>query len=120
MVEGTRILDVARSQVPWTCRLHRLAGGVLAPGFIDAQVNGGGGVLLQRCADRGGVRTICDAHAVRHHGFAADADHGHARDHATAVAAVKRRSRPRAPAASAFISKGRSCRRSDSGAHDPT
>jgi len=36
---------------------------VLAPGFIDAQANGGGGVLLNDAPTSDGVRTICDAHA---------------------------------------------------------
>ena len=40
-----------------------LRGGVIAPGFVDLQVNGGGGVML---GDRPGVAeiaTICAAHA---------------------------------------------------------
>ena len=36
---------------------------MLAPGFVDAQVNGGGGVLLNDAPTADGVRTICDAHA---------------------------------------------------------
>ena len=39
-----------------------LKGGVLAPGFIDAQVNGGGGVLFNQTPTVDGVRTIADAH----------------------------------------------------------
>jgi N-acetylglucosamine-6-phosphate deacetylase len=49
--------------VPSDLPVHRLAGGVLAPGFVDAQVNGGGGVLLNDAPTAAGVRTICDAHA---------------------------------------------------------
>jgi N-acetylglucosamine-6-phosphate deacetylase len=41
----------------------QLDGGVLAPGFVDLQVNGGGGVLLNDRPDVGGIRAICDAHA---------------------------------------------------------
>jgi N-acetylglucosamine-6-phosphate deacetylase len=37
--------------------------GVLAPGFVDLQVNGGGGVLLNDRPDVDGLRAICEAHA---------------------------------------------------------
>jgi N-acetylglucosamine-6-phosphate deacetylase len=40
-----------------------LDGGVLAPGFVDLQVNGGGGVMLNDRPDLDGIRAICDAHA---------------------------------------------------------
>ncbi|HET9069403.1 MAG TPA: N-acetylglucosamine-6-phosphate deacetylase [Amaricoccus sp.] len=40
-----------------------LAGGVLAPGFVDLQVNGGGGVMLNDHPTLDGIRTICAAHA---------------------------------------------------------
>ena len=40
-----------------------LGGGVLAPGFIDLQVNGGGGVLLNDAPSLDGIATICAAHA---------------------------------------------------------
>ncbi len=40
------------------------AGGLmLVPGFVDLQVNGGGGVLLNNQPDIAGIRTICAAHA---------------------------------------------------------
>ncbi|TQV83682.1 N-acetylglucosamine-6-phosphate deacetylase [Denitrobaculum tricleocarpae] len=39
-----------------------LGGGVLAPGFIDAQVNGGGGVLLNEQPDLEGAATIARTH----------------------------------------------------------
>jgi N-acetylglucosamine-6-phosphate deacetylase len=41
-----------------------LAGGVLAPGFIDLQVNGGGGVLLNDRPEVAGIAAICAAHAT--------------------------------------------------------
>ena len=41
----------------------RLGGGVLAPGFVDLQVNGGGGVMLNDQPDVDGIRAICAAHA---------------------------------------------------------
>ncbi len=37
-------------------------GGILAPGFIDLQVNGGGGVMLNDGPSVEAIRTICAAH----------------------------------------------------------
>src|SRR5580704_8503854 len=39
-----------------------LAGGVLAPGLIDWQVNGGGGVLFNETPTAAGIRAIVEAH----------------------------------------------------------
>lgn len=39
-----------------------LSGGLLTPGFIDLQVNGGGGVLLNQDPTIQGIQTICEAH----------------------------------------------------------
>lgn len=39
-----------------------LDGGILTAGFIDLQVNGGGGVLLNENPSVSGIKTICDAH----------------------------------------------------------
>jgi N-acetylglucosamine-6-phosphate deacetylase len=41
----------------------RLEGGVLAPGFIDLQANGGGGVLFNAQPNVAGIAAICEAHA---------------------------------------------------------
>ena len=49
--------------LPAGLEIRRLAGGLLAPGFIDIQVNGGGGVLLNEDPSVEGIRTICAAHA---------------------------------------------------------
>src|SRR3546814_19642898 len=38
-------------------------GGVLVPGFIDLQVNGGGGVMLNDKPTVAGLRPICTAYA---------------------------------------------------------
>lgn len=40
-----------------------LEGGMLAPGFVDLQVNGGGGVMLNDDPSVRSIRTICAAHA---------------------------------------------------------
>jgi len=39
-----------------------LAGGVLAPGFVDLQVNGGGGVLFNDTPTLEGIQAIADTH----------------------------------------------------------
>ncbi|MHC1548400.1 N-acetylglucosamine-6-phosphate deacetylase [Phyllobacterium sp. K27] len=43
-------------------RRVEMNGGKLVPGFIDIQVNGGGGVLLNDGPSIDTIRTICDAH----------------------------------------------------------
>jgi len=41
---------------------HDLHGAILAPGFIDCQVNGGGGVLFNDAPDVASIKTIARAH----------------------------------------------------------
>jgi N-acetylglucosamine-6-phosphate deacetylase len=48
--------------VPAEAQIHRLTGGMLAPGFIDTQVNGGGGVLFNEQPTVDGIRAIAAAH----------------------------------------------------------
>lgn len=52
-----------RRDVPATASIVELDGGMLAPGFVDLQVNGGGGVMLNDQRDVAAIRTICAAHA---------------------------------------------------------
>ncbi len=59
---GTIQAVVAASRVPPGAARRHLNGGFLVPGFVDVQVNGGGGVLLNDRPDVEGVRTIADAH----------------------------------------------------------
>lgn len=54
---------VARNSVPADGEIHDLAGGLIAPGFVDLQVNGGGGVMFNDHPDVASIRTICAAHA---------------------------------------------------------
>lgn len=47
IIEGSRIADViASSRITPGIERRQLSGGLLVPGFIDVQVNGGGGALL--------------------------------------------------------------------------
>jgi N-acetylglucosamine-6-phosphate deacetylase len=49
-------------QVPEGVIVHELDGGILAPGFIDTQVNGGGGALFNDEPSADTIRTIGEAH----------------------------------------------------------
>ena len=64
LIEGAQIgaivpRDDARVR---SARVHDLEGCWLAPGFIDCQVNGGGGVLFNDAPDVASIRTIAAAH----------------------------------------------------------
>jgi N-acetylglucosamine-6-phosphate deacetylase len=56
MVEGLMAADS-----PIDAQRVALSGGMLVPGFIDLQVNGGGGALLNTEPTLEGIRTICTA-----------------------------------------------------------
>lgn len=63
VVEGGQVAAIAPlSALPEAPHLA-LAGGVIAPGFVDLQVNGGGGVMLDGSASIPQIATICAAHA---------------------------------------------------------
>jgi N-acetylglucosamine-6-phosphate deacetylase len=57
---------VTAANIPTNLPKTSLAGGILAPGFIDLQVNGGGGVMLNNAPHKDGVNAITAAH--RHTG----------------------------------------------------
>ena len=53
---------VPSSAIPARSETAHLSGGMVVPGFIDLQVNGGGGVLFNNDPTVAGIRTICAAH----------------------------------------------------------
>jgi N-acetylglucosamine-6-phosphate deacetylase len=63
IVEGERIAGVVETvNLPTGISQIKREGGILAPGFIDLQVNGGGGVLLNNTPERAAVDTMVSAH----------------------------------------------------------
>ena len=63
VVEGASILALTRLEDrPRGGEQHDLGGGVLSPGFIDWQINGGGGVLFNANPTVEGVAAIATAH----------------------------------------------------------
>ncbi len=60
--EGRIAGIVAPGQLPEGARRIVLEGGTLAPGFVDLQVNGGGGVMLNDAPTPETLRTIAAAH----------------------------------------------------------
>jgi N-acetylglucosamine-6-phosphate deacetylase len=63
LVEKDLIVGMAPSvERPEGFERHDLGGGVLSPGLIDWQVNGGGGVLFNDTPTVAGVRAIVEAH----------------------------------------------------------
>ena len=65
LVENGRIVDVAESGDARiaAAQAHDLDGRLLLPGFIDTQVNGGGGVLFNDAPEVDTLRRIAAAHA---------------------------------------------------------
>jgi len=63
LIEGERIAAVIDADaVPADATRHDLAGATLAPGFIDSQVNGGGGVLFNDSPTVEAIAAIGAAH----------------------------------------------------------
>lgn len=59
---------VPENRIPAQAEVIRYPSSTLTPGFIDLQVNGGGGVMFNQQTDVNGIETICKAH--RKHGTA--------------------------------------------------
>ena len=53
---------VNEDAIPTDFQVKKLEGGVLSPGFIDLQVNGGGGKLFNNSPDKESLNTIISAH----------------------------------------------------------
>lgn len=63
VVEGSRISQcIPEGELAVGVQKQGLAGGLLVPGFIDVQVNGGGGALLNHDPSVSVVKTIADSH----------------------------------------------------------
>ena len=90
LADGTIRDIVAEDAIPATARITRLAGGTLAAGFIDLQVNGGGGVMFNDAPTAATIAAIGRAHrAFGTTGFLATFISGARADMARAVAAVR-------------------------------
>ncbi len=63
LIDGGTIAGVAPSaELPADIAREALQGGLLAPGFVDAQVNGGGGVLFNATPDAAALGQLAAAH----------------------------------------------------------
>lgn len=64
LIEFGHVSGIVRADaVPANAATVRLDGGMVVPGFVDLQVNGGGGVLFNNAPTVESIRTICAAHA---------------------------------------------------------
>ena len=63
VVEDGRVAAVLPASGAPDVAVVRLEGGVLAPGFVDLQVNGGDGIMLDAHSGVEGIARICAAHA---------------------------------------------------------
>ncbi len=63
VIEGAHIVElIPQEAISSNIKQHILSGGILAPGFIDVQVNGGGGALLNNKPSIETVKQIASAH----------------------------------------------------------
>ncbi len=63
VVENGRVKAIARlAYLPQGLPLTALGAGMIAPGFVDLQVNGGGGIMLDGDASVESIASICAAH----------------------------------------------------------
>jgi N-acetylglucosamine-6-phosphate deacetylase len=122
LVEAGRIASVLPlAEIAPDAERRALAGGLLAPGFIDAQVNGGGGVLFNESPDPPAVARIAAAHAD--HGSTAllptfITDQPEAM--ASAIAAVRTALAEEVPGVVGIHLEGPFLATSRKGAHDPS
>lgn len=62
VTEGGVVSGIAQSVPAGADEVH-LPGGILAPGFLDLQVNGGGGEMVDGLTDAAALARICGVHA---------------------------------------------------------
>ncbi len=64
LCQNNTVSQICRADdIPSKYAITDLKGGLLAPGFVDLQVNGGGGILFNHQPDVEAIRQICQAHA---------------------------------------------------------
>lgn len=121
VVESEQVRSIVPlADVPADMEVERLDEGFLAPGFVDLQVNGGGGILLNNDPSVEGIRTICAAHAQ----FGTTAllptlitDTPKVRD--VAIAASVEAAKARVPGFAGLHLEGPHLSKARKGAHDP-